>query len=65
MRTSDPRNNTPNEQDEEELIDEEYDDFTMLERLETLREDMEDLRITNLQDLIERIEKLHRQLDTK
>ena len=37
----------------------------MLERLETLREDMEDLGITNLQELIERIEQLHRQLDNK
>jgi len=65
MKTPEPGNNTPNERDDEEFGEEEYDDFTMLERLETLREDMEDLGITNLPELIERIEKLHRSLDNK
>jgi hypothetical protein len=57
--SDDPHNYT----DSEDFDEEEYDDFTLLERLETLREDMEDLGITILQELIERIEKLHRQLD--
>lgn len=65
MKTSEPRNNISNKQDHEEWGEEEYDDFTVLERLETLREDMEDLRINNLQELIARIEELHRQLDNK
>ncbi len=65
MKTPDSRKSTPNERDDEEFGEEEYDEFTMLERLETLREDMEDLGITNLQELIERIKELHRQLDNK
>jgi hypothetical protein len=65
VNTSEPQNSTINERDDEDFGEEEYDDFTMLERLETLREDMEDLGITNLQELIERIEQLHQQLDNK
>ena len=65
MKTPGPQNNTPNERDDEEFGEEKYDEFTMLERLETLREDMEDVGITNLHELIERIEELHRQLDNK
>jgi len=41
----------------------EYDEMELLERLESLREDMEDLGITSLAQLIERIAALHRQLD--
>jgi len=63
MKIPDPQNTTPNEQDDEELGEAEYDEFTMLERLETLREDMEDLGVANLPELIERIEKLHHALD--
>jgi hypothetical protein len=63
MKTPDPQNSTPNERDDEEFCAQDYDEFTMLERLETLREDMEDLGVTNLSELIERIEKLHRSLD--
>lgn len=63
MKTLGPQNTTPNARDDEELGEEEYDEFTMLERLETLREDMEDLGVTNLPELIERIEELHRSLD--
>ena len=63
-------NNSPKEQhislekqvDGEEL---EYEDMELLERLETLREDMEDLRVTTLEELIQRIEELHRKLDHK
>jgi len=41
----------------------EYADMELLERLETLREDMEDVRVTTLSELIQRIEELHRKLD--
>jgi len=35
------------------------------ERSETLREDMEDLKVTTLSELIQRIEALHRKLDDR
>jgi hypothetical protein len=63
MKTPDPRHSILSERDDEAFGTEEYDEFALLERLETLREDMEDLGITTLQELIERIEELHRQLD--
>ena len=52
------------------LVDEhdddlEFDDMELLERLETLREDMEDLKVTTLSELIQRIEELHRKLDNE
>ncbi len=43
----------------------EYDELELLERLETLREDMEDLGITTLAQLIERIDALHEKLDAQ
>jgi len=43
----------------------EYDEMDLLERLETLREDMEDLRVTTLAEVIQRIEELHRKLDNQ
>jgi hypothetical protein len=45
--------------------DEEYDELELLERLESLREDMEDLGIRTLEELIKRIEELHKQFDEK
>jgi len=48
-----------------EIGEEEYDDSPCWTVRDLYREDMEDLRITNLQELIERIEKLHRSLDNK
>jgi len=42
----------------------EYEEMELLERLETLREDMEDLGVTSLAEVIHRIEELHQQLDT-
>jgi hypothetical protein len=42
----------------------EYEEMELLERLETLREDMEDLGVTSLAEVIQRIEELHQQLDT-
>ena len=43
----------------------EYEDMELLERLETLREDMEDLGVSTLAEVIQRIEELHRRLDRK
>ncbi len=43
----------------------EYEEMELLERLETLREDMEDLRVTTLAEVIQRIEELHRKLDNE
>lgn len=44
---------------------EEYDEMELLERLETLREDMEELGVTSLAQLVERIDALHRKLDER
>ena len=46
-----------------QLDDEEYDEMELLERLEALREDMEDLRVSTLAEVIQRIEEMHRRLD--
>lgn len=51
----------PNEEDT--FDQEEYDDMALLEMLETLREDMEELGVTTLAEVIERIEALHKKLD--
>lgn len=50
---------------EDDELGAEYDDLELLERLESLREDMEDLGIRTLDELIKRIDDLHRQLDSK
>ncbi len=47
----------------EEMDGEEYDEMELLERLEALREDMEDLRVSTLAEVIQRIEEMHRRLD--
>ena len=49
----------------DEFGEHEYEEMELLERLETLREDMEELGVTTLDEVIKRIEDLHRQLDTK
>lgn len=45
--------------------DDEYSDMEVLEILESLREDMEELGVTTLQEVIERIEELHQKLDAR
>lgn len=45
--------------------EEEYDDMELLERLEALREDMEDLGVKTLAEVIQRIEEMHRRLDRR
>ena len=58
MKTPDQHKSKP-----DELDDNEYDELAILERLEALREDMEDLGVTTLAEVIQRIEELHRRLD--
>ncbi len=41
----------------------EYEEMELLERLETLREEMEELGVTTLAEVNQRIEELHRRLD--
>jgi hypothetical protein len=43
----------------------EYEEMELLERLESLREDMEELGVTTFAEVVQRIEELHRQLDTE
>lgn len=43
----------------------EFTEMELLERLESLREDMEDLGVSTLAEVIQRIEELHQQLDKK
>lgn len=58
-------NNDQHFADNNDFDEEEYDDMELLERLETLREDMEDLGVTTLDEVIRRIEELHQQLDAR
>lgn len=60
MNTHHAQNSARAEIDNDE---EEYDDLELLERLETLREDMEELGVTTLAEVIQRIKELHQQLD--
>lgn len=54
-------NGTDDDFEDEELH--EYDDFDILERLESIREDMEELGVTTLAEVIQRIEEMHQRLD--
>ena len=53
------------EEGEEAMSEQEYTDMELLERLETLREDMEELGVTTLAELIQRIEEMHQRLDAQ
>jgi hypothetical protein len=57
--------NEPEQVEDDDQYDEEdeYDDMTLLDRLETLREDMETLGLTTLAEVIGRIDELNRKLD--
>ncbi len=57
------KDNLPGE--EMAINNDEYSIMEQLECLETLREDMEDLGVSTLAEVIQRIEALHRQLDGK
>ena len=58
-----PKDQDFSEEADDDLEEDEYDEMELLERLETLREDMEDLGVTTLAGVIQRIEELHRRLD--
>jgi hypothetical protein len=47
----------------DEADEDEYSQMELLERLETLREDMEDLGVTTLAEVIQRMEERQRQMD--
>jgi len=52
-------------EDADALSEQDYDDMELLERLETLREDMEELGVTTLAELLQRIEEMHKRLDAQ
>lgn len=56
---------TTRKTDDDAFDDDEYDDMEMLELLESLREDMEDLGVTTLAEIIQRINELHKKLDAR
>ncbi|TMB82787.1 MAG: hypothetical protein E6J48_05550 [Chloroflexi bacterium] len=55
----------PNMENADAISEQEYDDMELLERLETLREDMEELGVTTLAELLQRIEEMYKRLDTQ
>lgn len=55
----------PDKNKQQDFDDEEYSNMERLEILESIREDMEDLGVTTLQEVIARIQELHRRLDAK
>jgi len=59
------KDRSPNMEDADALSEQDYDDMELLERLETLREDMEELGVTTLAELIRRIEEMHKRLDAQ
>lgn len=65
MSTSNPQENKNTALDDDDFEDEELDDMELLERLETLQEDMEDLGVTTLAEVVQRIKELHRKLDAR
>ena len=62
MSTLDPKKMQSSDMDDDEA-EEDYEDMDLLERLETLCEDMEELGVTTLAEVMRRIEELHRKLD--
>ena len=59
------KDRSPNMENADAISEQEYDDMELLERLETLREDMEELGVTTLAELIRRIEEMHKRLDAQ
>ena len=63
MSQPEPDHKSFDTDDDGKMDGEEYDEMELLERLEALREDMEDLRVSTLAEVIQRIEEMHRRLD--
>ncbi len=59
------KDRSPNAEEASAMSEQEYDDMELLERLETLHEDMEELGVTTLAELIQRIEEMHKRLNTQ
>jgi hypothetical protein len=57
--------NQEDELDEEGFDQDEFDEMELLERLESLREDMEDLGVSTLAEVNQRIAELHKKLDSR
>ncbi|MGH2510398.1 MAG: hypothetical protein ACRDHZ_23730 [Ktedonobacteraceae bacterium] len=58
-------NQKPDKKQQPAFDEDEYSDMERLEILESIREDMEDLGVTTLQEVIARIEALHQRLDMR
>ena len=65
MSKKNPNDRSPNVEAFDAISEEEFDDLELLERLESLREDMEELGISTLAELIVRIEEMHIRLDAQ
>jgi len=66
MSGPDPKKRRSPEEEEDDFEEGgEYDNMELLERLETLREDMEELGVTTLAQVSQRIKELHRHLDRR
>jgi len=65
MSKKESKDRSPNMEDADALSEQDYDDMELLERLETLREDMEELGVTTLAELLQRIEEMHKRLDAQ
>ena len=65
MSKKESKDRSPNMEDADALSEQDYDDMELLERLETLREDMEELGVTTLAELMQRIEEMHKRLDAQ
>jgi len=63
MSKQNSRNTSRVEKDGDHDESDEYEELELLELLESLREDMEELGVTTLAEVIQRIEVLHEQLD--
>lgn len=53
----------PTEPVQTKPADVEYDDLELLEHLESLQEEMEDLGVSTLAEILQRIKELHQKLD--
>ena len=65
MRRKISKDMSPNVDVGDAISEQEIDEMELLERLETLREDMEELGVTTLAELIVRIKEMHKRLDAK
>jgi len=65
MSKSNKKQKDIHEKDIEQLDLEEYKEMELLERLESLLEDMEELGVKTIEEVKQRIATLHKQLDEK